>query len=172
MDGALFVINSIQKDVNLPIDAVVSTVMLLEQDATIPFIARYRKEKTGGLDEVAIRNISDRLAYYRELEERKAVIIKSIETQKKMTDALRKKILDCADKTLLEDIYLPFKIKVKTRAVAAKEKGLEPLADILLSVTSAEKTKEAAPKTLLPSAWRTLRQFAAGCALTRRIQAK
>lgn len=133
MDGALFVINSIQKDVEQSIDAVVNTVMLLESGATIPFIARYRKEKTGNLDETVIRKISDRLEYYRELEARKATIIKSIETQKKMTPEFKKRILDMTDATALEDLYLPFKPKIKTRATAAKEKGLEGLADILLT---------------------------------------
>lgn len=133
MDGALFVINSIQKDVEQSVDAVVNTVMLLESGATIPFIARYRKEKTGNLDETVIRKISDRLEYYRELEQRKATIIKSIETQKKMTPELKKRILDMTDATALEDLYLPYKPKIKTRATAAKEKGLEALADILLT---------------------------------------
>ncbi|MGA2090924.1 MAG: Tex family protein [Endomicrobiales bacterium] len=136
MDGALFVINSIQKDVEQSVDAVVNTVMLLESGATIPFIARYRKEKTGSLDETVIRKISDRLEYYKELEQRKATIIKSIETQKKMTPELKKRILDTTDSTVLEDMYLPYKLKVKTRATAAKEKGLEALADILLSQTA------------------------------------
>ncbi|MCX5779158.1 MAG: Tex family protein [Elusimicrobia bacterium] len=133
MDGALFVINSIQKDVEQSVDAVVNTVMLLESGATIPFIARYRKEKTGNLDETVVRKISDRLEFYKELEARKATIMKSIENQKKMTPDLKKRILDTTDATVLEDMYLPYKIKVKTRATAAKEKGLEGLADILLT---------------------------------------
>jgi len=142
MEGVYFVVNNIQREVEQPLDSVVNTIMLLEGGATIPFIARYRKEKTGGMDETVIRKISDRLEYYRELEERKAAIIKSIETQKKMTPELNKKILDCTDKTVLEDIYLPYKIKHKTRATAAKEKGLEPLADIMMSQLAGGKTKE------------------------------
>jgi len=142
MEGVYFVVNSIQKDVGLPLEPVVNTIMLLESGATIPFIARYRKEKTGGMDETVI-TISDRLEYYRELEARKAAIIKSIENQKKMTPELNKKILECTDKVALEDMYLPYKIKIKTRAAVAKEKGLEPLADLMLSAqASGGKTKE------------------------------
>ncbi|OGS18832.1 MAG: hypothetical protein A2219_05440 [Elusimicrobia bacterium RIFOXYA2_FULL_50_26] len=142
MEGVYFVVNNIQREVEQPLDNVVNTIMLLEGGATIPFIARYRKEKTGGMDETVIRKVSDRLEYYRELEARKAAIIKSIETQKKMTPELNKKILDCTDKIVLEDIYLPYKIKHKTRATAAKEKGLEPLADIIMSEPMGGKTKE------------------------------
>lgn len=142
MSGVYFVINNVQKDVGIPLDNVVQTIMLLESDATIPFIARYRKEKTGNLDEVQIRKISDRLDYYRDLEARKATIIKSIETQKKMTPDLMKKILNCTDKTALEDIYLPFKPKIKTRATAAKDKGLAPLADILASAVTGGPSKD------------------------------
>jgi uncharacterized protein len=141
MEGALFVINNIQKDVQQPLDSVVNTVVLLEGGATIPFIARYRKEKTGNLDEVVIRKISDRLEYYREMEGRKDTIIKSIEAQKKLTPELKKKILDCADKATLEDIYLPYKPRIRTRATAAKERGLEPLADIMMSLEAIDKTK-------------------------------
>ncbi|MCB4790268.1 MAG: RNA-binding transcriptional accessory protein [Elusimicrobia bacterium] len=142
MEGALFVINNIVKDVDKPLDSVVNTVVLLEGGATIPFIARYRKEKTGNLDETVIRKISDRLEYYRELEGRKDTIIKSIEAQKKMTPELKKKILDCADKATLEDMYLPYKPRIRTRATVAKEKGLEPLADIMMSLEAVDKTKQ------------------------------
>lgn len=142
MEGVYFVVNNIQKDVGAPLDSIVNTMVLLEGGATIPFIARYRKEKTGGMDEDVIRKVADRLEYYRELEERKAAIVKSIETQKKMTPELKKKLMDCVDKTILEDLYLPYKIKHKTRATAAKEKGLEPLADIMMNEISGGKTKD------------------------------
>ncbi len=94
MDGVFFVLNCIQKDVDKPLESVANTVALLEGGSTIPFIARYRKERTGNLDEVAVRKISERYDYYKELEERKAAIIKSIEGQGKLTEELKKKILD------------------------------------------------------------------------------
>jgi len=143
MEGVHFLVNSVQKDVDQPLDFVVNTIVLLEGGATIPFIARYRKERTGNMDEVMIRKISDRVEYYRDMETRKAAIIKSIEAQKKMTPALKKKILECVDKTVLEDIYLPFKPKYKTRATTARDKGLGPLANILATQeVSAGKTRE------------------------------
>lgn len=97
----------------------------------MPFIARYRKEATGGLDEVAILAIQERLTYVRELEERRQAILKEIEKQGKLTDDLRKSILACNEKARLEDLYLPYKPKRRTRAIIAKEKGLEPLADLI-----------------------------------------
>jgi len=108
------------------IDAV---VLLLDDGATVPFIARYRKEATGGLDEVQLRTIMERLAYLRELADRKKAISAEIEKQGKMTDALRGRIEKCMVKAELEDLYLPFKPKRRTRATIAKERGLEPLAD-------------------------------------------
>lgn len=104
---------------------------LLADGNTVPFIARYRKEAHGNLDEVQISKIQERLAYYTALEERKAVILKSIEEQGKLTDELRKKIEECVQKTTLEDIYQPYKPKRRTRAQIAKEKGFEPLADAI-----------------------------------------
>ncbi len=142
MEGVHFLVNSVQKDVGQPLDFVVNAIVLLEGGATIPFIARYRKEKTGNMDEVMIRKISERVEYYREMEARKAAIIKSIEAQKKMTAELKKKILECVDKTALEDIYLPYKPKYKTRATTAKDKGLGPLANILAGQETGGKTKE------------------------------
>ena len=105
---------------------------LLAEGNTIPFIARYRKEVHGDLDEVQISKIQDRLSYYRELEERRATILKSIEEQGKLTDELKQKILACGSKTVLEDLYLPYKPKRRTRAMIAREKGLEPLATLIL----------------------------------------
>lgn len=142
MDSVYFVVNNVQKDVGLPLDFVVNAMVLLEGGATIPFIARYRKEKTGNMDEVVLRKLSDRLEYYREMETRKAAILKSIETQKKLTPELVKKINECTDKTALEDMYLPFKPKYKTRATTAKDKGLEPLANLILTALDGGKTKE------------------------------
>ena len=102
---------------------------LLADGCTVPFIARYRKEAHGNLDEVQIGKIQDRIGYYTELEARKATILKSIDDQGKLTDELRGKIADCWQKSALEDLYQPYKPKRRTRAQIAKEKGFEPLAD-------------------------------------------
>ena len=102
---------------------------LLSEGSTVPFIARYRKEAHGNLDEVQIGKIQDRLAYYEELEARKETILKTIEEQGKLTDELEAKIRGCYRKTALEDLYQPYKPKRRTRAQIAKEKGFEPLAD-------------------------------------------
>ena len=104
---------------------------LLADGNTIPFIARYRKEAHGNLDEVAIGKIKDRLEYYNELEARKETVLKSIEEQGKLTDELRAAIAGCFVKSRLEDIYQPYKPKRRTRAQVAKEKGYEPLADAM-----------------------------------------
>lgn len=109
-----------------------NTLKLLQGGATIPFISRYRKEATGGMDEVQISEINDRYEKLCELAKRKETIISTIEEQGKMTAELRSRIDNCWDSTELEDIYLPFKPKRKTRAEAARQKGLEPLAIILM----------------------------------------
>lgn len=108
------------------------TVRLLREGATIPFISRYRKEATGGLDEVQISDIHTRYEKLCELAKRKETILSTIEEQGKLTDELRRRIADCWDSTELEDIYLPYKPKRKTRAEAARQKGLEPLAMLLM----------------------------------------
>ena len=109
-----------------------NTVELLQDGATIPFISRYRKERTGGMDEVQVASVSDQLDKLVEMEKRKASIMDSIEKQDKLTDELRKRIEGCWDATELEDIYLPYKQKRRTRAQVAREAGLEPMADWLL----------------------------------------
>jgi uncharacterized protein len=109
-----------------------AAVKLLDEDNTIPFIARYRKEMTQGLDEIALRGIEDALLKSRELAQRKTTILKSIDEQGLLTAELRQQILACLDKKTLEDLYLPFKPKRRTRATIARERGLQPLADILL----------------------------------------
>jgi len=126
-----FIISNIAKDLELNDLSVKNTVELFEDGATIPFIARYRKEKTHGLDETDIRSISEKLEYYIELEKRKETILKTIEGQDKLTAGLKQKILGCTDKSMLEDMYLPFKPRKRTRATIAKEKGLGPLADLI-----------------------------------------
>lgn len=110
-----------------------AAVALLDEGATVPFIARYRKEVTGGLDDTQLRNLEERLRYLREMEERREAILKSIREQEKLTPELEKQILAADTKTRLEDLYLPYKPKRRTRAQIAREAGLEPLADGLLN---------------------------------------
>ena len=117
------------EELTLPWASVSATVKLFAEGATVPFIARYRKEATGGLDEVQIRTIEERRAYLIELDERRRAVVSEIHKQGKLTDALFKKILTCATKAELEDLYLPFKPKRRTRAIIARERGLEPLAE-------------------------------------------
>jgi len=106
---------------------------LLAEGNTIPFIARYRKEVHGNLDEVQILSINDRLSYYKELEDRKGTILKSIDEQGLLDEKLKEKIENCTTKTVLEDLYLPYKPKRRTRAMIARERGLEPLALLILN---------------------------------------
>ena len=110
---------------------IVSVIELLDDGGTVPFIARYRKEATGNLDEVQIRDIEEKLAYFRELEDRRASILASIAEQGKLTDELKARIEATLDKNELEDLYLPYKPKRRTKATIAREKGLEPLAQYL-----------------------------------------
>ena len=106
-----------------------STLALFAEGSTLPFIARYRKEATGGLDEVQLRDVRDRAEYIGEMEERRTAVLKSIEEQGKMTDALRASILSAETKQSIEDLYLPFKPKRRTRSMIARERGLGPIAD-------------------------------------------
>jgi uncharacterized protein len=110
---------------------VANTVELLGEGATVPFIARYRKERTGELDEVQVRLLEERLAYYGELEERRATVLKSIEEQGKLSHELKSRIEATRQKAELEDLYLPYKPKRRTKATVARERGLEPLADLV-----------------------------------------
>src|SRR4030042_2358643 len=118
-------------DLNLAPWQVENTLKLLEANATIPFISRYRKEATGSLDEVQISDIREKYYKYEELDKRRETIINSIHEQGLLTEELRAKLEKAASMTELEDIYMPFKPKKKTRASVAKEKGLEPLAQII-----------------------------------------
>ncbi|MFA6971284.1 MAG: Tex family protein [Gallionella sp.] len=129
---------------------IAAAIALLDEGATVPFISRYRKEATGGLDDTQLRLLEERLSYLRELEDRRAAIIDSITSQNKMTPALLDAISHAADKTRLEDLYLPYKIKRRTRAQIALEAGLEPLADALLANPSLQPELEAA-KYLKPA---------------------
>lgn len=133
----------ISQELNIPLHQVVGTVGLLNDDNSIPFISRYRKEVTGGLDEIAVQSVETRLNYYNELEKRKATIIKSIEAQEKLSEELSVRILNCWDANTLEDIYLPYKPKRRTRAEVAREKGLEPLAKIIMAQRSDDISRRA-----------------------------
>jgi len=125
-------LNYIVKATQLPEKSVVNTLTLLDEDATIPFISRYRKEVTGNLDEVAVGEIVKYKALFEELEKRKLTILKAIEEQGALTSELKHKIEKVVDLVQLEDIYLPYKKKRKTKASVAREKGLEPLAKIIM----------------------------------------
>ena len=116
---------------NVPMKDLAAVIELLDEGATVPFIARYRKEATGNLDEVQIRDIQEKLEYFRELEERRETVLASIAEQGKLTPELKKKIDAAMEKTELEDLYLPYKPKRRTKASIAREKGLEPLARFL-----------------------------------------
>lgn len=118
----------ISTELNIPARQVEATLKLLLDDCTIPFIARYRKEATGALDEVQVRDIRDKFEYIFALGERKEAILKSIEEQGKLTPELKARILACKVKSVLEDLYLPYKPKKRTRGMIARERGLEPLA--------------------------------------------
>lgn len=130
-------IAKIAEELSLEVSQVIATARLFEEDATVPFIARYRKEATGSLDEVAITNIRDRLKQLEELDKRREAIFKSLEERGLLTDELKEKILAADTLTTLEDIYLPYRPKRRTRATIAREKGLGPLADILFEQAEA-----------------------------------
>ncbi|MEQ9233684.1 Tex family protein [Coleofasciculus sp. E2-BRE-01] len=124
------------QELSLSANQVENTLSLLAEGATIPFISRYRKERTDSLDEVQIRAIAERYAYLSELEERKATILEAIASQGKLTDELKAKIESCFQKNELEDLYLPYRPKRRTRATVAREKGLEPLAEFIKSLNT------------------------------------
>ena len=123
----------IQSKTNLPIKGIENTIQLLNEDCTIPFISRYRKERTGNLDEVEIGEIVKYKSLFEELEKRKTTILKALEEQDVLTSELKQKIEATTDLTILEDIYLPFKKKRKTKAETARKNGLEPLAKMIMS---------------------------------------
>ncbi len=130
----------ISNELSVKESQVLSTIELLDEGSTVPFIARYRKEVTGGLDDIQLRQLEERLGYLRELDDRRVTILKSIDEQGKLTDELKKSIALAETKTILEDLYLPYKKKRRTKAQIAKEAGLEPLAIGLLE--NAEQSPE------------------------------
>ncbi|MDD1638137.1 MAG: RNA-binding transcriptional accessory protein, partial [Methylococcaceae bacterium] len=127
------VIQRIAEELSVNSKQVSAAVALLDEGATVPFISRYRKEMTGGLDDTQLRQLEERLGYLRELNERRKTILDSIRSQDKLTPELEKAISEADTKTLLEDLYLPYKPKRRTKAQIAREAGLEPLADAILN---------------------------------------
>ncbi len=121
----------IAEELNARINQVEAAIQLLDEGSTVPFIARYRKEATEGLDDTQLRNLEDRLGYLRELEDRRAAVLKSIDEQGKLSPELKAEIIAADTKTRLEDLYLPYKPKRRTKAQIAREAGLEPLAHTL-----------------------------------------
>ena len=139
----LKIVQTIARELNVGPPQVGAAAALLDEGATVPFVARYRKEVTGNLDDTQLRNLEERLLYLRELEERRGVILASIEEQGKLTDELRAAVDAAATKQALEDIYLPYKPKRRTRAQIAREAGLEPLADALFADPTLDPQEEA-----------------------------
>ncbi len=132
---------AIAAEINARPDQAKAAIGLLDEGATVPFIARYRKEVTGGLDDTQLRNLAERLVYLRELEARRVSIVDSITTQGKMTDELARKLAGAATKAELEDLYLPYKPKRRTRAEIARERGLGPLAEAIWADRNADPAK-------------------------------
>ena len=123
----------IADEIGVRTQQVAAAIALLDEGATVPFVARYRKEATGGLDDTQLRTLDERLAYLRELEERRTAVIASIEEQGKLTPELRAEVDSAETKQRLEDLYLPYKPKRRTKAQIAREAGLGPLAELLLA---------------------------------------
>ncbi|MUJ21787.1 Tex family protein [Aliivibrio fischeri] len=141
------IINIIAKELNVRPQQVSAAVQLIDEGSTIPFIARYRKEVTDGLDDTQLRTLDTRLTYLRELDDRRQSILKSIKEQDRLTPELEREILDADSKTRLEDLYLPFKRKRRTKGQIAIEAGIEPLADLLW--TQPENTPEDAAQSYI-----------------------
>ena len=138
LDTSARIARLIATEISARPDQVGSAVKLLDEGATVPFVARYRKEATGGLDDTQLRTLADRLSYLRELEARRETILKSIKDQDKLTEGLARSIASADTKAQLEDIYLPYKPKRRTKAMIARENGLEPLADAILANRGAD----------------------------------
>ena len=140
----LSIAQRIAEELSVKDQQVTAAIDLLDEGATVPFVARYRKEVTGGLDDTQLRTLEQRLTYLRELDERREVILKSIDEQDKLTDSLKASIMAADTKTRLEDLYLPYKQKRRTKAQIAREAGLEPLAEALLQDPTLTPETEAA----------------------------
>lgn len=135
------IVSTIARELGVPAENIRAAIQLLDEGNTVPFIARYRKELTGGLDDTQLRALEERLGYLRELEDRKAVVIAAIEEQGKLTETLRALIEGCETKARLEDLYLPYKKKRRTKADAAREAGLEPALRELVESEDADMSK-------------------------------
>ena len=122
----------LQMELGIRLEQVEAAVKLIDEGNTIPFIARYRKEVTGALNDKVLRNLYDRLTYLRNLEEKKQSVVNSIEEQGKLTEELKKAIYEATTLVAVEDLYRPYRPKRRTRATIAKDKGLEPLANVIL----------------------------------------
>ncbi|OGB17735.1 MAG: RNA-binding transcriptional accessory protein [Burkholderiales bacterium RIFCSPHIGHO2_12_FULL_67_38] len=144
------IIAQIAQEIRVGVQQVQAAVDLLDGGATVPFVARYRKEATGGLDDIQLRELEARLGYLRELEDRRAAVLRSIDEQGKLTDALRAAIAAAPTKQELEDLYLPFKQKRRTKGQIAREFGIEPLADKLFADPTLDPLAEAAAFTKPP----------------------
>jgi uncharacterized protein len=144
LDTSTRIFETIGAEIGAETRQVAAAVGLLDEGATVPFIARYRKEATGGLDDTQLRKLSDRLVYLRELEDRRTTIVESIASQGKLNPELERAIAVAGTKAELEDIYLPYKPKRRTKAMIARENGLEPLLDHILADRSAEPATQAA----------------------------
>ncbi len=144
------IIAQIAQELTVDIKQVHATVTLLDEGATVPFIARYRKERTGGLDDSQLRTLEQRLFYLRELDDRRQVILASVQEQGKLSVELKQAILGTLNKTTLEDLYLPFKPKRRTKAQIAREAGLEPLAELLLNLENNVDPQQSAAKFINP----------------------
>ena len=136
--------DAVARKLGIPRTGVAATIVMLEDGATVPFISRYRKERTGGLNEVQIREIEAAAKQFQELEKRKEYVLQTIESAGALTPELRKKIEEADSTTAIEDLYAPYKPKRRTRASAAREKGLEPLARIIMAGRSADPHNAAA----------------------------
>ena len=141
------IVNSVAKELNFKVPQVENTIKLFDEGATVPFIARYRREVTGNLDEEQIRDVIEKITYYRNLEKRKEEVIRLIEEQGKLTEELQKSIVNAMKLQEVEDLYLPYKKKKKTKADIAKEQGLEPLSEFALAKgTTMEQLEKEAEK--------------------------
>ena len=138
------IVSIIKDELGIKASQVEATIKLIDEGCTIPFIARYRKEVTGSLNDEILREFDERLKYLRSLEERREQVLASIEEQGKMTDELRAKIVAAETMVAIEDLYLPYRPKRKTRASVAREKGLEPLSEILLAQETTKPLSEEA----------------------------
>lgn len=141
------IVTQLAEELKIRPQQVEAAVTLIDEGNTIPFIARYRKEATGALNDEVLRNLQERLVYLRNLEEKKQQVMRSIEEQGKLTEELKKKIEMATTLVAVDDLYLPYRPKKRTRATMAKERGLEPLADIL----SLQETRAAWRRKPFPS---------------------